>query len=312
MNMLNMKHIIIAALAAASLAACGGGGNSAPATAPSTLPQEPGAPTFLGDTAIDGLNWINYRRGQAGMPVLLHNTLIDKAAQGHSAYQKTNNTVTHVQVAGKPGFTGVGLLDRLTAAGYVFGNSAYAYGEVISATASTSGFVMAEDLITAIYHRFVIFEPKFKEIGTGSAVTSAGYTYFTSNFTANNGYGPGLGAGNLVTWPFQGQTKVLTNFFSDDEAPDPVPNVNEVGYPISVHADINALLRVATFSVRERGAANVLAVRLLSGLSDPDAPQSAAAIIPLSVLKGATTYDVSFSGTVDGAAVSRDWSFTTK
>ncbi len=171
---------------------------------------------------------------------------------------------------------------------------------------------MAEDLITAIYHRFVIFEPKFKEIGTGSTVTSAGYTYFTSNFTANNGYGPGLGAGKLVNWPFHGQTKVLTNFFSDDEAPDPVPNVNEVGYPISVHADINVVLRVATFAVRERGGANVLAVRLLSGANDADTPQSAAAIIPLSVLKAATTYDVSFSGTLDGAAVSRDWSFTTK
>ncbi len=127
MNMSNWKHGIAAMLAAASLAACGGGGGSSPpTTAPSTLPQEPGAPVFLSDTAVDGLNWINYRRGQAGMPVLLRNSLIDKAAQGHSAYQKTNNIVTHVQVAGKPGFTGVTLLDRLTAAGYVFGTSAYA------------------------------------------------------------------------------------------------------------------------------------------------------------------------------------------
>jgi hypothetical protein len=39
---------------------------------------------------------------------------------------------------------------------------------------------------------------------------------------------------------------------------------------------------------------------------------SAAAIIPLAPLRSATTYDVSFSGTVGGTAVTRSWSFTTK
>jgi hypothetical protein len=34
--------------------------------------------------------------------------------------------------------------------------------------------------------------------------------------------------------------------------------------------------------------------------------------VPLAPLRAATTYDVSFSGTVGGAGVSRNWSFTTK
>ena len=72
--------------------------------------------------------------------------------------------------------------DRMLAAGYVYNKSSYAYGEVISATSSNSGFYMAEELITAIYHRFVMFEPKFREIGTGAATTAAGYTYFTDQF----------------------------------------------------------------------------------------------------------------------------------
>jgi hypothetical protein len=38
----------------------------------------------------------------------------------------------------------------------------------------------------------------------------------------------------------------------------------------------------------------------------------AAAIIPLAPLAAGTTYDVSFSGTVDGTALSKSWSFTTK
>ena len=39
---------------------------------------------------------------------------------------------------------------------------------------------------------------------------------------------------------------------------------------------------------------------------------SAAAIVPLSLLEASTIYDVSFNGRVNGAAVSRNWSFTTR
>ena len=91
-----------------------------------------------------------------------------------------------------------------------------------------------------------------------------------------------------------------------------MPNQNEVGYPISVHADITAQLRVTSFTVRQRGATSDLTVRLLSRATDTETPTSAAAIIPLTTLRAGTTYDVSFSGTVDSVAVSRNWSFTTK
>ena len=316
----------LAALAAAcALVACGGGSSSSVApTAPVPIVAAPApdvnAPASVGDIAADGRNWINYRRGQIGIPVMTQNTLIDRAAQAHSDYQKVNDTITHDEVAGKPGFTGVDLLARLNTAGYTFARNSYAYGEVISATSSNSGSYMADELITAIYHRFVIFEPTFKEIGTGSATTAKGYTYFTSNFTANNGYGPGIGRGAVVTWPYSGQTSVTANFFSDYEAPDPVPNKNEVGYPVSVHADITAVLTVQTFSIRPRGGA-VLAVKLLQHVIDPmatppvidkETPASAAAIVPLDPLRAATTYDVTFTGIVDGLPVSKTWSFTTK
>jgi uncharacterized protein YkwD len=309
---------IIAGVGAAALwlAACGGGGGGSSSassnTASSTpLPLEVGAPVLTNDIATDGRNWINYRRGQVGMSTLAHSNIIDIAALGHSEYQRTNNTVTHEQTSGKPGFTGVTELDRLTAAGYVFANTNHAYGEVISATTNQTGAYMAEELITAIYHRFVIFEPVFKEIGTGAASTSAGYSYFTADFTANNGYGAGLAAGTVAVWPFNGQTQVPINFFSDYEEPDPVPNANEVGYPVSVHANITSIVKVQSFSVRPRGGSD-LTVRQLSHDVDSKTPASAAAIIPLTRLASATTYDVSFSGTVDGTPVSRSWSFTTK
>ncbi|HZV66945.1 MAG TPA: CAP domain-containing protein, partial [Telluria sp.] len=123
-------RLVLAGLAAAwSLLACGGGGSgSAPVVSQPTsiLPQEPGAPASVNNISADGLNWINYRRGQIGMPVLAPNAVIAKAAQGHADYQKLNNDITHDEVAGKPGYTGSDLLQRLNAAGYSFGNNSYA------------------------------------------------------------------------------------------------------------------------------------------------------------------------------------------
>lgn len=313
--LLRLRLLAAVCATASALVACGGGGGgstpSAGSSSSSVLPSDANAPALTNDIATDGRNWINYRRAQVGMSVLSHNTIIDIAAQGHSEYQRTNNTVTHVQTVGMPGFTGVTELDRLTAAGYVFANASHAYGEVISATQGQNGAYMAEQLITAIYHRFVIFEPVFKEIGTGAATTSSGYSYFTADFTANNGYGPGLPAGSIAVWPYNGQTQVPVNFFSDYESPDPVPNLNEVGYPISVHANISSTVTVQSFSVRPRGGSD-LTVRLLTHATDTETVQSGAAIIPLAKLASGTTYDVSFSGAVDGMPVSRSWSFTTQ
>ena len=317
-SMLRVRQIALACTAAWALVACGGGGGGSSAGAPNVTPstgfsgQDASAPTATNNIATDGLNWINYRRSQIGMPALARNAVIDTAAQGHSDYQRINNVVTHDQTAGKTGYTGARLQDRLQNAGYVFG-SPNAIGEVISATSNGSGFYMAEELITAIYHRFVIFEPVFKEIGAGAATTSANYSYFTADFVANNGYGTGIAAGTIVTWPFNGQTQVTPNFNSDYEEPDPVPDRSVVGYPVSVHTNLDRTLTVQSFTMRAHGTSSDLETRLLAlGKDSNTTTKSAAAIVPLAQLASATTYDVSFSGAIDGVPVSRSWSFTTK
>lgn len=311
------RYAILPALfASVLLAACGGGndgsGNasaSSNTTQPSANAQEAGAPQSTGNTATDGFNWFNFRRQQAGVAALARSAIIDTAAQAHSDYQKGINSITHDETAGTRGFTGETVSQRLPAAGYRF-TAANIVGEVIAATFSNSGFNAAEDLITAIYHRFVILEPMFKEGGAGSATVEGGHTYFTVNFAAN-GLDRRLGASRVVVYPFAGQQGVLTNFFSDNEAPDPVPDRNEVGYPVSVHADFTSTVTVKNFTVRPRGG-SPLAVRLLTSSEDDNTPPSVAAIVPLQTLAPASTYDVEFAGTVDGVDVSRAWSFTTR
>ncbi len=325
-NMLRLRLCAAACAVALSLVACGGGGSSSSSgsttqttstdtgggtvTTP-VVPVAGAAPALTGDIATDGLNWFNYRRSQIGVSQLTRNSLIDQAGLNHSNYQKNNNLVSHSEEAGKSGFTGADLSARLAQAGYTFPtNASRAYGEVISATTNKSGVFMAEELITAIYHRFVVFEPMFKEFGGGAATTSAGYTYFTTDFGARNGFGVGITG--LATWPYNGQTSVAPNFFSDYEEPDPVQGVNEVGYPVSVHANINAKVTVQSFTIAQRGG-SALSTKLLSAAADPQyTGESVAAIVPLTPLKAATVYDVNFVGAVDGVAITKSWSFTTK
>jgi uncharacterized protein YkwD len=306
---------LAASLLAAMLAACGGGGDGGTSTpvnaaaVPVAPVAQPGAPTATGDTAADGFAWFNYRRSQVGLATLTRNARIDTAALGHSNYLRLNNTVSHDQVAGNPGFTGIATGNRLEAAGYQLVNP-FAYGEVISAASDRSGFFHAEELITAIYHRFLVFEPVFREMGVGAASTT-NYTYFTTNFAASNGYATGVARGSVAVYPVDGQTAVPVNFMSDTESPDPVPNQNEVGYPVSVHANISSVMTVTSFTIKPRGGAD-LPVRLLAKAVDSHTPGAAAAIVPLARLGAGTTYEVSFRGTVDSVAVARSWSFTTQ
>lgn len=298
-------------LMAALLAGCGGSSdsNGDQVMAPPQV-SEPNAPAFVGNTATDGFNWFNFRRIQMGLAPVTRNALLDSAAQGHSEYQRINDTITHEQSPLNSGFTGRQMWDRLQNAGYRFTQSSYAYGEVISATGYPSGFAAAEELITAIYHRFVILEPMFTEAGSGSATVPQGYTYFTTNFTAD-GLGPGLPGGEVAIYPVHDQANIPTVFYSDRETPDPVPDRNEVGYPVSVHANIVSTVTVTSFTIHPRGGAP-LSTRLLSYANDSNTASSVAAIVPLNRLASKTVYDVQFQGAVDGQQVSKSWSFTTQ
>lgn len=338
MTQFNRCFSLLAALSfSLILAACGGGSGDGSPAAPSAATQqlmlEIGAPQFTGNTASDGFNWFNYRRQQMGLPAVARSPQIDNAAQGHSDYQAINNVITHDQDPLKQGFTGregcpvsyPASESRMQRAGYVF-TTPYACGEVISATSDASGFAAADALITAIYHRFVIFEPMFRDAGVGAASVASGRTYFTTDFGTTGGFGAGLASGRVAVYPYPNQQQLPTSFDHGTEKPDPLPEAQYngviVGYPISVHANITSTIGVTTFTVSQGGTA--LPARLLTYDTDPGTasdphptPLTVAAIIPYAPLAPATAYDVRFIGQVigpDGSImpVDRAWSFTTR
>jgi uncharacterized protein YkwD len=304
------------------LVACGGGAGDGDLSASSLAVRQDA-------TASEGLERFNTLRRDLQLPVLLRDSRLDHAAAKHSDYQAYNREITHTQTPGKLGYqTGWDALEgRITRSGYPL-NAPYAIGEVISRTRSKSGEYAAEQLVTAIYHRFLIFQPMFSEVGVGAATSSRDDTYFTTNFAAP-GLNSGIGRGNIAHYPVQNQEGVPVIFYSDQEVPDPVPcpkngvgecigpNPNEVGYPISVHADIYSRsmsrmvdIQVQVFTVRPEGGSE-LPVQPLWRSVDENSPRSAAAIVPLQVLARNTRYEVRFVGTVDGVPKDLAWSFRT-
>jgi uncharacterized protein YkwD len=261
----------------------------------------------IADHEAAALRQANLRRTQIGLPALTLNAQIAAAAAGHSAYLATNNLTGHYQSASQypAGFTGTTAGDRLDAAGYHW----RLYGEVISFGPAT-GATGVESLIEAIYHRFGLFDPGADEAGAGFVGNHPAYdNVLTINLGNQQVPATGSPAGWVGMYPYDGQTGVQIDFFSDTESPDPVAGANRVGYPVSIHIGYGKRLSVSSFTLETASGASE-PVTLLSAATDSHVPIFAAAIVPLSPLTPGQTYRASFSGSADGAPMTQSWQFT--
>ena len=266
---------------------------------------------------------VDLRRSQIGLPALARNAQLETAARGHANYLMVNNLSGHYQNLSQypTGFTGGTPSDRISAAGYVAvpsanGSTSLATGEVV-ARGPFHGEDAVDSLIQAIYHRMVIFGSSFDEQGAGISQGSQGVTVI--NFGSRKFPQPAAPAGWVGIYPYDGQTGIVVDFYSQEESPSPIPtslNLNRVGYPVSLHIDDARTLSVGSFTLAPVGG-NPVPTRLLSStladatLRDPEMRASAAAIVPLGVLAYGTTYEANFSGSADGVPLTKTWRFTT-
>jgi hypothetical protein len=242
-----------------------------------------------------------------GLRPVASNANLNQAAQAHSDYLQANgNGISHDEMPGSTGFTGINPSNRLIAASYPYSTM----NEVISGGVST-GQQAVQGLVQAIYHRFGILDSEVADVGIGQGSALGKYPNFVIDFGATFSNAVSMPQSWLGTYPVRGQTGVTRDFLSDTEFPDPVATQNRVGYPVSVHAGgARDTLLVSSFSLKPVDGAP-LAVQLLSHPSDAHVPTSAAAIVPLTVLDYGTRYQADFSGTRNGQLVTLRWTFTT-
>jgi uncharacterized protein YkwD len=116
---------------------------------------------------------VNIERSARRIPLVGYDVRVARAAQKHSAYQASINTMTH---AGPGNNTGG---QRITAEGYAWRtwgeNVAYGYGDCVA---------VMKGWMNSTGHRKNILNPAFTSIGVGVARAANGTLYWTMDLAA--------------------------------------------------------------------------------------------------------------------------------
>lgn len=240
-------------------------------------------------------------RGKAKMGALDCIDTIQKASNAHANYMQLNGGLTHQEVSGKPGFTGVNFWDRMKAAG--FAGPGGAMFEVIHSLGDGHGAILGESgWINTLYHRIPFVSYGAKGFGFGNNTGK----WATIDFSSG---GATPAATAVSTWPVDGDTAVWTTFRCASEIPNPLPGQTYAGYPISLTGA--KALAITEHAITQ--GTNTIDHAFLTKVTDGAGliPDSQVYLIPKNPLLKSTRYDVKVSGTVGGAAFTQTWSFTT-
>ncbi len=331
------RRVAVVAIAGA-MGACGGGGGgsdtpSAPAPSPSPAPApaptgpiaaQLSVPAPVGYDAdrLAAFNRLNEIRVSAGLGMLAQSAQMDQAAQAHAAWIIANDSFTHEEQVGTPGFTGTNWAQRDEAFGYV----PLSGSEVMSASGHGADGVNA--LVNGVYHRaaMLAFEPV--DVGVGwSALAATSVSMPLVIDITEPGADPIRGLGQaaqasingVATWPLDGARDVPIRLGLESPNPVPAQNVMTLGTPASITVEAGKTITTTAFVMTNGLTGAVVPTRILTNTNDPNfsVPESFVALIPLTVLDPNTLYLVAFSGSTtlfpSGTIemVSRQWSFTT-
>jgi hypothetical protein len=334
-NRLELKISLWAALATATLvAACGGGGgstgsgstgtasSSSSASGASTVSTQTASsadvttPTYpAGSVDLAMFQTVNAARQQCGFPGVVENTTLDSAAANHATYMVDNGGVTtDTEVAGNPGFTGVTYEARAQAVGYPtgVGVSGESGGFYTNATWTNTAYGQEFALawMTGVYHSAVIVWP-YQQIGFGEAQTT--YQGYPQLLVANSWSGNVPLTGNLpLTYPCQGTTGVPYVYGGEIPQPPGTTSGTNWGPAIPVAGNVGDTVTLSSATLTDT-AGNVTTLYVLNPASDPNKllPAYVAVAYPTAALTANASYTASITGTYNGVAFSRTFTFTT-
>jgi len=301
----------------------------------------------LSDEKTVALRALNAIRMAMGMVLLKENSTLAQAARQHAGYLVRHHITSHFEEATRKGFTGAAPVDRALRAGY----AARFVGENLS-TGNPDASDSIGGLFSAIYHRFGFLNPSFDEVGIGIAQerndpSNSAFVYLMGHheietlcrqksYHGSGRYVYGICADTrlridaqlydqarnstkaanpgIILYPYDGQEDVPPVFYQED--PDPLPEYDVSGFPVSVEFNDRYFRKVTVLSFRlfEVGGDAVGPVRLLNKAHDPNhrLTRRQFALLPLKRLKYATQYRAELVYRHKQKRRTLTWSYTTR
>jgi len=303
-------------------------------------------PMDIGYEKSKAYMYLNEIREAMGLNTLVENSQLSRAAQYHCDYLVANEISSHYESEGLAKFVGVRPLDRSLYAGY---NSRF-----VSENLSTHTYGAQESidgLFSAIYHRFGFLSQSIDEVGVGVAqekkkTSNSAFVYVMSNSNItrlcneksstrsgtyyydickdtshriaqkkylmaerlNKAYNP-----KIILYPYDTQTQVPPAFY--DESPDPLPQHDVSGFPVSIEFNDYYFTEVTleSFKLFTQNGLEIKEVLLMDKNNDPHArfTNKQFALFPLKRLAYNTAYRAEVSYRTKDKIEQVSWTFTT-
>ena len=322
--MQSTKTLALSAIFAAALAACGGGGGDATPTATTPTATTPPAPTAqstivtsvpaatyaAGSDERAAYDLLNAERQKCGFGLLAQDTRLDAAAAAHVNYLLKNNVFSHAETAGLPGFTGVNPITRTAAQGYLGSAVGEDGGGVESGLANMRVLLVAPYHLSSLVSNYVDVGLSFQKTTVAQQFSSALFIDLGVKTTNNPGQLPATGT--VLNYPCDGAVDVKPSFAGESPNWAATTGIGAGGTPIVLTAPNGETLAITNASITPVGG-GIVPVQVLTAANDPNKflKINKALIIPPSSLVANSSYRVQITGTVAGAAFSKDFTFKT-
>lgn len=300
------------------------------------------------DVNFSVLDALNALRVKSGMIPLSQNALLTESAQNHANYLSYNHVSGHYESGSFQYFTGVTPVDRTK---YVSYQSTRVLENV--STGQESEAASLDGLMGAIYHRFAFLSFDINEIGAASTNTAYVYNMGNSQLTAlcqgksfeesghyyydicldkdfkieSGIYNEKLTQtraqnSSYVMYPYANQEGITPSFY--EESPDPLPDYNVSGFPISVEFNANdfnmSQFSLDSFTLKDETNQSVELISYNDGSSimkqsndvNKEFSEYEFAIFPYNRLEYNQTYYARLIYTYDNRVQEIAWNFRTK
>lgn len=252
------------------------------------------------DSPETALSRVNFHRGAAGLSPVSLDSVLSAGCAAHAEYLRLNldnpavQSNPHTEIEGLAGFSPEG-------------RDAAAASDIESSTggaASTVGAV--EGWMATLYHRIPILRPHLARVGFGANSNAAVLDVIRGL--------EGAEPDEAVAYPADGQTDLPRRFSFFGESPDPFPPgaPRPGGYPITLQFPL--LDTLVGFSATLTDSSGNPVTFHYSDAEHPAASfpqQNTICLIPVQPLAATSRFTVTVTGTRNGSAFNRTWSFTT-